>query len=89
MTFTTSNQIGERQFGSCDVACHDVFHGTMQHLNSIDSFARLCIRNVDIIYEALPGVWGFREKGYLFSWIWEEGSFIFGDLGRKHIFWEV
>ena len=25
--------------------------------------------------------WGFREKGYLFSGIWGEGSFIFRDLG--------
>ena len=30
------------------------------------------------------GFWGFREKGYLFSGIWGEGSFIFRDLGR---FW--
>ena len=29
------------------------------------------------------GFWGFREKGYLFSGIWGEGSFIFRDLGRK------
>ena len=27
------------------------------------------------------GFWGFREKGYLFSGIWGEGSFIFRDLG--------
>ena len=34
------------------------------------------------------GFWGFREKGYLFSEIWGEGSIIFRDLGRKHItFW--
>ena len=32
------------------------------------------------------GFWGFREKGYLFSGIWGEGSFIFRDLGRKHNF---
>ena len=30
------------------------------------------------------GFWGFSEKGYLFSGIWGEGSFIFRDLGRKH-----
>ena len=29
------------------------------------------------------GFWGFREKGYLFSGLWGEGSFIFRDLGRK------
>ena len=29
------------------------------------------------------GFWGFREKGYLFSGIWGEGSFIFRDLGRE------
>ena len=34
------------------------------------------------------GFWGFREKGYLFSGIWGEGSFIFRDLGRKHSFRE-
>ena len=45
------------------------------------------------------GFWGFREKGYLFSGIWGEESFIFRDLGRfwgfreqgaegKH-FWEL
>ena len=34
------------------------------------------------------GFWGFREKGYLFSEIWGEGSFIFRDLGRKHSFRE-
>ena len=34
------------------------------------------------------GVWGFREKGYLFSGIWGEGSFIFRDLGGKHSFRE-
>ena len=34
------------------------------------------------------GFWGFREKGYLFSGIWGEGSFIFRDLGRKHGFRE-
>ena len=34
------------------------------------------------------GFWGFREKGYLFSGIWGEGSFIFRDLGRKHGFSE-
>ena len=33
------------------------------------------------IVEALSGVWGFREKGYLFSGIWGEGPFIFRDLG--------
>ena len=32
------------------------------------------------------GFWGFREKGYLFSGILGEGSFIFRDLGRKHYF---
>ena len=32
------------------------------------------------------GFWGFREKGYLFSGIWGEGSFIFRDLGREHNF---
>ena len=32
------------------------------------------------------GFWGLREKGYLFSGIWGEGSFIFRDLGRKHNF---
>ena len=32
------------------------------------------------------GFWGFREKGYLFSGILGEGSFIFRDLGRKHNF---
>ena len=32
------------------------------------------------------GFGGFREKGYLFSGIWGEGSFIFRDLGRKHNF---
>ena len=34
------------------------------------------------------GFWGFREKGYLFSGIWGEGSFILRDLGRKHSFRE-
>ena len=34
------------------------------------------------------GFWGFREKGYLFSGIWGEGSFIFRDLGRKRGFRE-
>ena len=34
------------------------------------------------------GFWGFREKGYLFSGIWGEGSFIFRDLGRKRNFRE-
>ena len=34
------------------------------------------------------GFWGFREKGYLFSGIWGEGSFIFRDLGRKQGFRE-
>ena len=34
------------------------------------------------------GFWGFMEKGYLFSGIWGEWSFIFGDLGRKHGFRE-
>ena len=29
------------------------------------------------------GFWGFREKGYLFSGIWGEGSFIFRDMGRN------
>ena len=28
------------------------------------------------------GFWRFRGKGYLFSMIWGEGSFIFRDLGR-------
>ena len=32
------------------------------------------------------GFRGFREKGYLFSGIWGEGSFIFMDLGLKHNF---
>ena len=34
------------------------------------------------------GFRGFREKGYLFSEIWGEGSFILRDLGRKHNFLE-
>ena len=34
------------------------------------------------------GFWGFREKGYLFSGILGEGSFIFRDLGRKRGFGE-
>ena len=34
------------------------------------------------------GFWGFGEKGYLFSGIWGEGSFIFRDLGRKQGFRE-
>ena len=34
------------------------------------------------------GFWGFRDKGYLFSGIWGDGSFIFRDLGRKHSFRE-
>ena len=34
------------------------------------------------------GFCGFREKGYLFSGLWGEGSFIFRDLGRKHNFCE-
>ena len=41
--------------------------------------------NSSLISEAL--LWGFREKGYLLSEIWGEGSFIFRDLGRKHNFW--
>ena len=43
------------------------------------------------IYSTLrpsQGFWGFREKGYLFSGIWGEGSFIFRDLGRKQGFGE-
>ena len=32
------------------------------------------------------GFWGFMEKGYLLPGIWGEGSFIFRNLGRKHIF---
>ena len=34
------------------------------------------------------GCWVVREKGYLFSGIWGEGSFIFRDLGRKQGFRE-
>ena len=34
------------------------------------------------------GFGGFREKGYLFSEIWGEGSFILRDLGKKHNFLE-
>ena len=33
------------------------------------------------------GFWGFREKGFLFSEIWGEGSFILRNLVRKHNFW--
>ena len=40
------------------------------------------------IVEALPGVLGIQGEGYLFSGIWEDGSFIFRDLGRKHGFRE-
>ena len=29
------------------------------------------------------GFWGLREKGYLFSGIWGEGSFVFRDLGSR------
>ena len=32
------------------------------------------------------GFWGFREKGFLFSGIWGEGSFILRNFGRKHNF---
>ena len=39
-----------------------------------------------IMLRPSQGFWGFREKGYLFSGIWGEGSFIFRDLGRKHNF---
>ena len=34
-----------------------------------------------LILRPSQGFWGFREKGYLFSGIWGEGSFIFRDLG--------
>ena len=36
-------------------------------------------------YDMRPsqGFWGFWEKGYLFSGIWGEGSFIFRDFGEK------
>ena len=40
----------------------------------------------NVTNEAKPEFRGFREKGYLFSGIWGEGSFIFKDLGRKHYF---
>ena len=32
------------------------------------------------------GFWGFREKGYLFSGIWGEGSIHLQGFGKKHNF---
>ena len=55
-----------------------------QNANKI--YANKNILNIEYLLLKRPsqGFWGFREKGYLFSGIWGEGSFIFRDLGR---FW--
>ena len=48
-------------------------------------FMTLFYRDKLPIMRLSQGFRGFREKGYLFSDIWREGSFILRDLGRKHL----
>ena len=52
-------------------------HETSQVLHEFARFSSHLIQST----EALPGVLGIQEKGYLFSGIWGEGPFIFRDLG--------
>ena len=69
------------------------------HRNGLDlegSFVKIKIRTK----EALRGVWGFREKGYLFSGIWGEsitfwgcreqgaGENILGSWGERSCFFQ-
>ena len=44
---------------------------------------------LQILYDTLlsQGFGVFREKGYLFSEIWGEGSFILRDWGESITFW--
>ena len=49
---------------------------------------KIALQLIDSFVWPSQGFGGFREKGYLFSGIWGEGSFIFRDLGRKHSFRE-
>ena len=51
-------------------------------------FMTLFYRDKLPIMRLSQGFGGIREKGYLFSEIWGEGSFILRDFGRKHNFLE-
>ena len=51
-------------------------------------FMTLFYRDKLPIMRPSQGFGGFREKGYLVSEIWGEGSFILRDLERKHNFLE-
>ena len=50
-------------------------------------FMTLFYRDKLPITRPFQGFWGFREKGYLFSEIWGEGSFILREMEESITCW--